>query len=59
MLAEATDQRLMEGGMEPGTPVLYLTSTEHGGFKNVCAGGWEPTFDSPSLKRACTVTSTC
>lgn len=50
MLAEATDQRLKEGGMEPGTPVLDLISTEHGGFKNVCARGWEPTFDSLSLK---------
>lgn len=50
MHAEATDQRLKEGGMEPGTPVLDLTSTEHGGFKNVCAGGWEPTFDALSLK---------
>ena len=50
MLAEAKHQRPKEGGMEAGTAILDLTSTEDGGFKSVCARGWEPTSDSLSLK---------
>lgn len=50
MLAEATEKKTKGGWDGGGTPILDPTSTEDGGFKNVCARGWEPTFDSLSLK---------